>query len=131
MSPFAFGFHAVAVPSRSMAATRFRGVDAMLVNDPPTYTTRSVAAIARIGPLAPGFQSETLLSARMRAMFNLESPPTALKDPPMYQPPAPSGVATLTVPRTFGNPGRAAPLTGSSGTPPPQGGPMRVKLPPM
>ena len=77
-----------------------------------------------------GFQAPTVPSAWTRAAFWRDLSPTRVKDPPMYQPPAPSGTAVYTGPFTRGNaPGRA-PVAGSSATPEPVFGPTSSKSPP-
>ncbi len=52
---------------------------------------------------ALGSKEETLPSERMRAMRLRATPPTRVKCPAMYQPPAPSGMASRISPFTVGN----------------------------
>ena len=81
--------------------------------------------------MAKGFQGERLLSDRIWARLVRNVPPTAVKAPPMNQPPLPSGAMVNTDPATFGKPLRGAPVPASSGTSDPVAGPTWVNVPPM
>ena len=86
--------------------------------------------MARTGRSVFGFQAPTVPSARTRAAFWRDLSPTRVKEPPMYQPPAPSGTAAKTGPFTSGKVAGRAPLTASSATPEPVFGPTWSKSPP-
>src|SRR2546426_11323834 len=87
-------------------------------------------AVKENPPLGIGFQAATPPPARIGARWERGSPPTAVKDPPMYQPPEPSAAVANTTPATLGNGRTSSPLEMSSGTPPPVAGPTRGTPPP-
>src|SRR5437870_2360024 len=115
-SLLAFGFQVVAAPVvASSAAIPLRASPPMLVKPPPAYTVEPLTARASTKLFALGLQAETDRSEARCARLDREDPPTAVKSPPMYQPPAPSEITTSTVPTTFGNEGGSAPLAASRG----------------
>jgi hypothetical protein len=82
-------------------------------------------------PLVPGFHAATDWSASTCARLERTLAPTALNWPPMNQPPAPSGIAAMTVPLTRGKPGAGISVFTSTGTPAPVTGPTKLNMPPM
>jgi hypothetical protein len=78
------------------------------------------------------------MSARMWARPLRESPPTELKLPPTYQPPAPSETTANTpgssdgadAPENLGDAGSTSPVEADSAAQVPVAGPTWVKLPP-
>src|ERR1700756_2176374 len=95
----------------------------MLVKAPPAYMVEPFTTSALTTSSAIGFQAETLLSAMTWAMFDLGTPPTEVKLPPMNQPPEPSAATAETEPTTFGKPATGRPLVESMGTAEPVAGP--------
>src|SRR5262245_14488037 len=123
-SPLTSGFQGVTAPvSASSSAIPSRGCPLTPVKLPPAYTLDPLTAKAYTAPLAPGFHADTARSDVTCAMLDLETPPTTVKYPPMYHPPAPSETTVETPPNTFGNPGRGMPVAASRGTPAPVAGP--------
>src|SRR5215471_15570584 len=89
-SPSAFGFQAVASPVPvSSAAIRLRDWPPALVKAPPTYSVAPSSARALTPASVPGFHASTEPLDVTWARFSRAAPPTELKLPPMYQPPAP------------------------------------------
>lgn len=100
---------------------------------PPTNTVDPDTAIENIGPSGFGAHAaSTAPAAVMCARFRTATGPTALKRPPMNQPPFPSAATALTVPATCGNrEGSGVPLpVAETIRPPPVGGSCSVNSPP-
>src|SRR5262245_36557009 len=107
----------------------------MFAKSPPTYTTPPAAASAYTVPSGLGAHGDTERFDTMWATFVRGWPPTEVKLPPTYQPPAPSPmtvwiVPVIIAPTILGNPAAGRPLDTSKGTPHPLERSTRLKLPP-
>src|SRR5262249_11929005 len=112
------------------AARRARAWPEMVVKSPPTYRVPPLIVSAGTQSFGSGLQAATEPLASTWARFVRGCPPTRVKNPPMYQPPVPSGIALETYPVTSGNLGTVVVEARSKGTQPPAAGPTAVKAPP-
>ena len=105
-----------------------------MVENAPAAITSPFGLVTRssTAPLGEGANPVTAPAESTWARLARATPPTLVNEPPRYQPPDPSGTATLTEPTTSGKPGAKVSLTVSTmPTAPRVAGPTWVKLPPM